>query len=392
MQVVQWLLWALGLIVLIPTSLFALEILAAFTHRTEMNATAGPRPTVAVLVPAHNEASGIAETLATISTQLLAGDRMVVVADNCTDDTARLAQEGGAEVVERFNTTLRGKGYALDVGMRHIERDPTEVVFIVDADCIVAAGSIDAITSKCGETGRPVQASYLMAAPDGAGVGVRISQFAWLIKNYIRPLGTNRLGWPCLLQGAGMAFPWKIIRAAKLASGHIAEDMKLTVDLAEANAAPIFFPQALVTSVFPMSQEGIASQRIRWEHGHLNLIAGTLPKVLLNSVSQRNFHLFIIALDVAVPPLSLLALFTLVLLICSYAFWWFTGRAWTAFPITITFVMQALSFFTCWIIAGRTVLESGNLLNLPGYALKKIPLYLKFLYQRQLDWIRTKRD
>lgn len=63
-----------------------------------------------------------------------------MVADNCTDDTARLASAAGAEVIERHDALLRGKGYALDFGVRHLAQQPPDVVIVVDADCQVAEG------------------------------------------------------------------------------------------------------------------------------------------------------------------------------------------------------------------------------------------------------------
>ena len=75
-----------------------------------------------------------------------------MVADNCTDDTAAIARAAGAEVIERQNATLRGKGYALDAGIRHLTANPPAVVIIVDADCLVAGGTIDLLSRRCGSS------------------------------------------------------------------------------------------------------------------------------------------------------------------------------------------------------------------------------------------------
>src|SRR5262245_49258519 len=72
------------------------------------------RQRVTVLVPAHDESRGILATIEGIKAQLVAGDRIIVVADNCTDDTAAVAAAAGAEVIERHDRTSVGKGYALD--------------------------------------------------------------------------------------------------------------------------------------------------------------------------------------------------------------------------------------------------------------------------------------
>jgi glycosyltransferase involved in cell wall biosynthesis len=55
----------------------------------------GYKAAIAVLIPAHNEAAGIQDTLRSVAGQSKPADRVFVIADNCTDDTARLAREAG---------------------------------------------------------------------------------------------------------------------------------------------------------------------------------------------------------------------------------------------------------------------------------------------------------
>src|SRR5262249_4132841 len=158
-------------------------------------------------------------------------DRLVVVADNCTDDTATIAAAAGAEVVERRDPLRVGKGFALDAGVRHLGASPPNVVIIIDADCHLSAGTIGQPATACIASRRPVPALYLMTSPDRASLNYSVAEFAWLLKNWIRPLGLARLGLPCQLMGTGMAFPWAVIRDANLATGHIVEDMRLGLEL-----------------------------------------------------------------------------------------------------------------------------------------------------------------
>lgn len=109
-SVLGWLLGLLAIIVLVPVSVLLLQVLLACLPARSRPKGIGERPRVAVLVPAHDEALVIRAMLASVTPQLLDGDRLLVVADNCSDDTARLARASGAEVVERHDTRLRGKG------------------------------------------------------------------------------------------------------------------------------------------------------------------------------------------------------------------------------------------------------------------------------------------
>jgi cellulose synthase/poly-beta-1,6-N-acetylglucosamine synthase-like glycosyltransferase len=345
-----------------------------------------------VLVPAHNEEAGIAAVLAALRMELKEGDRVLVVADNCSDATADIARAAGAQVCERTDPVLRGKGYALDFGVRELAKDAPEVVAIVDADCLVERGAIRRIAALARETGRPVQALYLMYMPPDAGPLRKIAEFAWLVKNLVRPLGFYRLGLPCQLMGTGMAFSWAQISGAELATGHIVEDMKLGVDLAKMGQPPLFCPDALVYSYFPSTVEGEQSQRTRWEHGHLSVILTQAPALLKTALARGNLALAGLALDLCVPPVALLtALVGLALVLTLIAYAAFALVAPLALAVVLMLCM-ALSILLAWAQYGREVVSFFQLLMAVAYVLGKIPLYLKFMVSRQVEWVRSKRD
>ena len=392
MSVLSWLLGLLAVIALVPVSVFFLQMLLACLPPRARPLGISVRPRVAVLVPAHDEAAIIRATLASITPQLLAGDRLLVVADNCSDDTARLAREGGAEVVERFDTLRRGKGYALDFGVRHLAGQPPEVVIVVDADCQVGEGAIDCLARRYHQVKRPVQALYLMRSPAGSGLKVQVAEFAWRVKNLVRPRGWARLGLPCQLMGAGMAFGWHDLALINLANGHLVEDVKLGLDLCQQGKPPVFCPEALVTSQFPASQQGMNSQRTRWEHGHLGLMLADAPKRALAAISQRNGSLLAMTLDLLVPPLALLVLALLGLNLVTWLAYLLSGHATPAWIALAALVMLGLAVVLAWARFCRELIPFSVLLYAPFYAARKIPLYLGFLIKRQVEWVRSKRD
>lgn len=376
----------------VPVAVLLLQSLLAFPRGAPPPPAGGRRPRIAVLVPAHNEAGGIEATLASLRPQLLAADRILVVADNCSDDTAAVAAAGGAQVRERSSADQRGKGYALDFGVRCLAEDPPEVVIIVDADCIAAPGALDRLAREALQHRVPIQALYLMHAPGAAGLMKKIAEFAWLVKNRVRPLGYARLGLPCQLMGTGMAFDWPTLSTAQLASGHIVEDMKLGIDLARAGKAPRFCPDALVYSTFPSSEAGTEAQRTRWEHGHLSMIVSAVPGLVLQGLLRGQPLLLALALDMSVPPLALLAMAVLGLSGLCLLLALLTG---VLLPLALA-ALLSLAFGTAVLLAwwayGRQTLSAANLALALWYVLRKIPLYLRFLVHRQVEWVRSKRD
>lgn len=388
----QWVVDGSAVLVFLPVSVLAVEVLAAVTRSASGGAPAGARVPLAILMPAHNEASGIAAVLRALVPQLTKSDRLLVVADNCTDDTAAIARAAGAEVIERQEATLRGKGYALDAGIRHLTVNPPEVVIIVDADCLVAGGTIDLLSRRCGSARRPIQALYLMRNLDDAQVKMRIAEFAWTIKNWVRPSGLLRFGLPCQLAGTGMAFPWSAIARADLATGHIVEDLKLGLDLARAGTPALFCPEALVTSYFPASADGAQGQRTRWEHGHIGVILSDAPKLIAQAIVRFDADLLALALDLCVPPLALLTLLVAAIWFASALIFGFLRAQFALDLMTLEVALLGFSVLASWAKFGRKIISLKSLAFAVVYAIAKIPLYAKFLLARQLHWVRAKRD
>lgn len=395
-MIIDYILLVLGLILLVPVSvLFIQVIFASFSYVRLKSSVVRDRshlPSIAVIVPAHNEEHGIAKTIEAITPQLSSNTRLVVVADNCSDNTASIARTMGAITLKRHDEKLRGKGYALDYALKYLADNPPEVVIIVDADCIVASNLIETLSLDCILLNRPVQANYIMTYQDRLGLKQQVTEFAWLVKNTVRPLGFKYLGLPCQLMGTGMAFKWSHLAACNLANGHLVEDMQLGLDLAKISAAPVFTIDTHVSSYFPMSVEGETTQRARWEHGHLSIIFGQLPKLIREACLNANKQLFAQLLDISVPPLALLFITVLCLMFLSIAVWVFTG-GYSALAIN-SFLMGTLglSIFIAWVRFGRDIISFRSLMMAPLILLCKLPVYVSFVFNRQVEWVRSKRD
>jgi cellulose synthase/poly-beta-1,6-N-acetylglucosamine synthase-like glycosyltransferase len=387
--------FVLGVPLLVAVAVFAAQMAAQAGRGRRADAgapgAAAARGSVAILVPAHNEEDGIAQTLATLVPQLAAGDRVLVVADNCADATADRARAAGAEVVERFHASDRGKGFALAFGVDHLRADPPAAVLIVDADCELAPGSLEVLAAELQRTQRPVQALYLMTAPADAGLARRLAQFAWRVRNWARPAGWHRLGLPCQLMGTGMAFSWDMLRDAPLANASIVEDMKLGIELAKTGRAPVFCERALVTSAFPDSAAASTTQRTRWEHGHLEMILREVPAMLARAVARGDRRLLGLALDLAVPPLALLAGLLALDAGLALAAW---GCGAGIAPVVAAGALLGaflLAVLTAWFARGRDLVRFTELMSVPWYIAAKLPVYLRFIVRRQRAWVRTDR-
>ena len=347
---------------------------------------------IAILVPAHNEEANILETLQSLGAQIDRPDKIVVIADNCSDKTENIAAQFGAIVLKRQDSKRRGKGYALAFGIDYLRENPPNLVAIIDADCKLEPGSLRRIVRIALATDRPVQARYLLKNPVNASPFARISEFAFLVKNFARPLGMKRLGLPTHLLGTGMMFHWKTIASAELASNEIVEDMKLGVDLVRSGIFPIYCPDAHVTSQFPDYSGDARIQRRRWEHGHLGLIHSYAPGLLISGLRKLDYHRIGFAIDLMIPPLALFVtlqslLFVLFFGLASASSVFVSG----AIIIAVALLCLAAGLLLVWYRFASHFLPLTTLLRIPLYIAAKAPLYIGFLFNRETRWIRTGR-
>jgi cellulose synthase/poly-beta-1,6-N-acetylglucosamine synthase-like glycosyltransferase len=387
----------LGLVaagVLLSCSMLLVEVIAASLGQVVSHSPEPPLDEsmfLAVLVPAHNEAVGISSTLESIARDLRPQDKILVVADDCTDDTALIAKANGAMVVERFEPTLRGKGYALDYGLKCLQADPPDVVIFVDADCDVEPGSLPRLAHQALAQNRPIQASYLIEQPTQQSLKGAISAFAIRVKNFVRPLGLQRLHAPCLLTGAGIALPWQAATAVTLASSHIVEDMKWGIDLALNGHLPIFYPEARVISRLPDEDPAAKKQRTRWEHGHLQVLTSYTPTLLWQGLRQRNFSLLALALELSVLPLSLLVMVWSGVTAAALSLMALGGPVWPLGIAILAGIGLLSAIFLAWVRYGQSILSLTQLVMVPIYILWKIPLYIRFALKPEKQWVRTQR-
>ena len=390
--------WAVNLILLIaaaavclPIGMFCLEVfLSLFPRRRQASTSCHACDTLAVLIPAHNEALVLGRTLQTLMPTLPPGSRVVVVADNCTDATAEIARQHGAEGVER-RSEQRGKGYALQFGLAYLATDPPAAVVFLDADCQVSENTVRLLGQATLATGRPVQGLNL-CDPDPAGGPLQaVSALAFRFKNLVRMTGLSRLAGLCYLTGTGMALPWPLVSKVRL-DGNVVEDMQWGIDLALAGHPTLYLPEARVNSPLPQTQRAAGTQRTRWEHGHLSTLLSQVPKLLVLAAWHRHWSLLCLACDLAIPPLSLLVMIYAALLLLTTAAALLTGQPAAALLLSATVPFFLVAIASGWFVHCRQVIPLCTLLAAPLYILKKLPIYGSFLWKRQRTWVRTERD
>ncbi len=352
-------------------------------------------PRLVCVVPAHNEKDGIAATVKSLLAADAPADKKIVlvVADNCTDDTATLAREAGARVLERRDDVRRGKGYALEAAFAHalaLEGDErVEGVIVVDADTIVAGNLWRAVGARVVAGDLAMQVENAVKNP-GAGWRPRLQAIAMAMINGVRSLGRERLGLSVGLRGTGMAFSRECLERVPHEVYGVVEDVEYGVRLGMNGVRVAFAPETWIRSDAPVSAGTALSQRRRWEGGRFGLMRTLLPRVLKAAVAQRSLLLFNLACDLMVPPISYPALVVVAGLAVEGAHVFVAGGPSPAWPLwalstlsLAAYVLRGVAF------SGTGVAGLFALLTAPAYVLWK--LVVARPWKRSDAWVRTRR-
>jgi len=359
---------------------------AATRPRRAPNRT-GDAAGLRIVIPAHDEAEVIEGTLDHLLGRLPAplGARCVlVVADNCSDDTAELARAKGVRVLERHVKGARGKGHALDEAFTQLlEHDPDAERFIVlDADARLGPGTLDALLAAFDDGAHAVQASYRVADPDrDARSG--LLNLAWSCFNHLRPLGRERLGLSVGILGNGFGLTRDALAAVPYRAGSVVEDLEYHLRLVEAGMRVRFVPTARVLAAAAPSSSAERTQRVRWEGGRLRMIVDHLPK-LIGQVARGRLRFVEPALELALLPLALHAALLAVAVI---------GGGWPALVGAVGFAVVAAHVLAGAFVAGRGTRDLAALAFAPAHVARKLALVPAIVRgsSRNAGWKRTDR-
>jgi 1,2-diacylglycerol 3-beta-glucosyltransferase len=370
-----------------------LFVLTLFSRRLPPRSGQAETTRFVIVIPAHDEEMGIARTVKSLLSADYPHDRrrVLVVADNCTDDTADRARSAGANVLVRNEPSKRGKGYALAAAFENVLQDENaDAVVVVDADTEVTPNLLRAYAA-CFEAGATaVQAGNAVANRE-ASWRTRLMAIAFAIFNGLRSIARERLQVSCGLRGNGMAIRLATLRDVPYDAFSMVEDLEYGIRLGRGGHRVWYAGQAQVLSEMVTTEKESRSQRRRWEEGRRALARAEGLPLLWAGVWRRSGLLFDLGMDLLVPPLSyLVVLSTFGVLVTFAAFSrHFVGPA----PLAV----WASCIGMILVYVARGVLLSGaglrgfvDLLAAPLYVAWKLLLRLRG--RRDPSWVRTTRE
>lgn len=344
-----------------------------------------------VLIPAHNEERGIAETLQSVFECEYPEDRrdIVVIADNCDDRTAAVAETAGATVFRRTDPARRGKGHALGWGLPRVlaEMPGAEAIVLLDADCRASRNLLTAVAARLGGGAVAVQAQYVVSNPEESWLsGLRFAAF--VLFNTVRPLGKDTLGLSCGLLGTGMAFARELLHRQPWEAFSLSEDLEYHARLVAAGERVSFAPEAWVSSPMPTSLDQARDQQLRWEGGRWQFVRTWTPVLVADGLRMRDPVRLHAGVEPLVPPQSLLLAGNAVLAVLALV---------SGSRLSITLAACNVVAQVCYIIGGllhvRAPLSAYRSLALaPVLLASKVGIHAKILMGRGAKgWVATRR-
>lgn len=258
----------------------------------------------AVLISARNEELVIGNLLDSISAQDYPSSlvRVFVVADNCTDKTAKVARAHGAIVYERFNDKLVGKGYALEYLLDRIGEeygDVFDVYMVFDADNLLSEDYISRMNETFSD-GYRIITSYRNSKNYGdnwisAGYALWFLREAKYLNNARYLLGTS-----CAVSGTGFMFSREILKSCGGWPFHLlVEDIEFTIHNIVSGEKVGYCPRAVLYDEQPTKFSQSWKQRMRWARGYIQILRKYGGRLLHGIFAKRSFSCFDMTMNIA---------------------------------------------------------------------------------------------
>ncbi|NRT79341.1 glycosyltransferase family 2 protein [Clostridium beijerinckii] len=285
----------------------ALGLIGLF--RKKENKNYEPKNKFALLIAAHNEEvviGSLIESMLKLDYPKEMYD-VFVIADNCTDDTAKISKGYGVNVCERFAKDKRGKGYALEwmfAKLFAMEKQ-YDAIAIFDADNLVHKDFLKEINSKMQEGYKVVQGYIDSKNPDDSWIAAAYSIAFWT-QNRMFQLARANIGFSNQIGGTGFAIETKTLKKLGWGATCLTEDLEFSCKLVLNGEKVGWAHDAIIYDEKPLKLKQSWTQRKRWMQGFTDVASRYFFKLVKKSIMERKFYIFDCALYVLQPFVTLL--------------------------------------------------------------------------------------
>ncbi len=276
--------------------------------------------TFAMIVCAHNEEAVIAQLVDNLKKLRYNNDLydIFVVADNCIDNTAKVARDAGAIVYERFSETGKGKGFAMDWMFDKLFKMERQYdgVCIFDADNLVHLDFLREMNSRLCNGEQVIQAYLDCKNPTDTWISGVFSISFWIV-NHVWHLAKYNMGLSCCLGGTGMCFDSKLLKRYGWGATCLTEDMEFTMKAMMEGIPTTWAHDAIIYDEKPLTFKAAWNQRVRWAQGHFDVANRYLLPMLKKALKERNLVVLDCTVNLIQPYFLMISTF---FVLCSYIY------------------------------------------------------------------------
>ena len=355
-----------------------------------------PKHTFAIVVSAHNEESVIGQLVENLHVLRYPKELydIFIIADNCTDATAKVAREYGAIVHERFDKEIRGKGVAMEWMFARLfkMKRQYDAVVVFDADNLVHPNFLLEMNNRL-QKGETVIQGYMDAKnPTDTWISGTFAIAFWLI-DHIWHLAKYNIGLSSVLGGTGMCISTSVLRRFGWGATCLTEDMEFTMKVLLKGIRTTWAHDAIVYDEKPLTFKQAWNQRKRWAQGHFDIAGRYIPTMIKEGIRRRDIRLLDGVLHLVQPHFLLMSTFFVIASYAGAVYPFYTNilervlplEVWTIlafgqyiFPVIILAKIRAN--WKCWLY----------LLMYPVFVYSWIPItFLGFLHRHERVWSHT---
>ena len=296
------------------------------------------------IIPAHNEEAVVANLIESLKKQTYNKDLydIYVIADNCTDNTAKVAKQAGAIVYERFDETKKTKGYALNwfLQQKIKENAPYDAFFVFDADNIVDKDFIKNMNKKLCQGEDVVQGYRDIKNPSDNWISSGYALFYWTMHRFYH-LARYNLGLSPLLNGTGFMVRFDVIKPQGWDTVTLTEDIEFSLKRIIAGKKLGWATDAICYDEQPTGFKQSWSQRSRWTVGHMQCIkeyTKSLAQAAKKNKTMMNFDglLYIVG---SIP------MFVITLVLLATNFLMYAGNGMTEMELVVNILRYLIPTF-----------------------------------------------
>lgn len=353
------------------------------------------------IIPAHNEESVVGNLVESLKNQTYNKELydIYVIADNCTDNTARVAREAGAIVYERFDESKKTKGYALDwfLQQKIQENADYDAIFIFDADNIVDKNFIKNMNKHLCQGEDVVQGYRDIKNPTDNWITAGYALFYWTMHRFYH-LARYNLGLSPMLNGTGFMVKFDIIKeAGGWKTVTLTEDIEFSLQRILKGKKLGWATDAIVYDEQPLGFKQSWSQRSRWTVGHMQCMKEYTKKLAVSVKENKTM----LSIDGFLYIIGSIPMFILTIVLLASNFLIYAGDGMTQSELIMnvmkylvpTFILPSLTAMFVMYIEGKPIKPMiKGLICYPLFMGSWLLINFKCLFKRETTWEKITHD